>query len=66
VQALFVHGERDGFGSREEMQGALSLIPARNELMMVPGSGHELMSARNRVELPARIVEAFMHFVSAA
>ena len=66
VPSFFVHGERDGFGTREEVEGALSLVPARTELMMVSGAGHELMSGRNRTELPGRVVEAFLKFVNAA
>ena len=62
--ALFVSGQRDGFGTREELETALKMIPARTELMTVPGVGHELISAKNRAELPAKIVDAFLNFVS--
>jgi uncharacterized protein len=40
--ALFVHGTRDPFGSVEEMETALRLIPARSQLLTVAGAGHEL------------------------
>jgi len=60
--AMFVSGERDGFGTRNELEMALKLIPARTELMMLPGVGHELIGPRNRTELPARVVEAFLGF----
>lgn len=60
--ALFVSGERDGFGTKAELEAALKLIPAKTELLMVPGAGHELMTARNRVELMERVVKAFLEF----
>ena len=63
--ALFVSGERDGFGTREEMEAALKMIPARTELMMVAGAGHELMNAKKRGDLPERVVEAFLKFANA-
>jgi len=63
--ALFVSGERDGFGTRAELETAVKMIPARTELMMVAGAGHELMNAKNRSELPARVVRAFLDFVKA-
>jgi len=63
TQALFASGERDGFGTREELEAALKMIPARTELMMVAGAGHELMSKKNQQELPGRVVKAFLEFV---
>ncbi len=60
--ALFVSGERDGFGTKEEMETALKLIPARTELVMAAGAGHELMTTRNRGELPGNVVEGFLGF----
>jgi predicted alpha/beta-hydrolase family hydrolase len=38
--ALFVHGTRDGFGSIDELQAALTLIPGRTKLVPVKGAGH--------------------------
>ena len=61
---LFVHGAHDGFGSIEELASALQLIPARIELLSVPGAGHELLNKKNHHELPGRIVEAFRSFAA--
>jgi predicted alpha/beta-hydrolase family hydrolase len=57
--ALFVHGVRDTFGTIDEMTAALQLIPAPTELLPISSAGHELITKRNRDELPAIIVEAF-------
>jgi hypothetical protein len=58
---LFVHGTQDGFGSIDELEEALKLIPARTELLPITGAGHELMTTRNRDEVP-KIVGAFRSF----
>src|SRR5580692_4503625 len=60
--ALFVHGTRDGFGSIDELGAALKLIQAQTELVPIAGAGHELMTKRNRDELPQILVEAFRLF----
>lgn len=62
--ALFVHGERDGFATREEMEIALALIPAPTELLSVSGAGHELISARNRHAVVEQIVSTFLEFTA--
>jgi hypothetical protein len=59
---LFVHGTCDGFGTLAEMEEVLKLIPARSELLPVAGAGHELMTKRNRDELPLLCVERFRSF----
>jgi len=59
---LFVHGARDPFGSLEEMNSALQLIPARHMLLGIAGAGHELLSAKTSADLPQQIVEAFREF----
>jgi predicted alpha/beta-hydrolase family hydrolase len=40
VPALFVHGTRDPFGSVEELQEAIKLIPSAARLQIVEGAGH--------------------------
>jgi predicted alpha/beta-hydrolase family hydrolase len=60
--ALFVLGTRDGFASIEEMTEALKLIPARTELLTVEGSGHELLTKRNRDQVQIQLVQAFQSF----
>ncbi len=60
--ALFVLGTRDGFASIEEMTEALKLIPARTELLIVEGSGHELLTKRNRDQVQIQVVQAFQSF----
>ena len=45
LPALFVHGTNDPFGSPEELRAAMSLIPARTDLLAVEGAGHDLARA---------------------
>lgn len=61
--SLFVHGTRDPFGSIDEMERTLTLIPAATELMKVEGAGHDLgfKGKSQNQELPARILDAFEH-----
>ncbi len=63
--ALFVSGTCDGFGSVDELGLALTLIPARTELLTVNGAGHELLSKKNRDALPETLVETFRRFAEA-
>jgi len=48
------------------MTAALKLIPARTELLPITGAGHELLTRRNRDELPEIVVKAFRLFASDA
>jgi uncharacterized protein len=60
LPALFVSGTRDPFGSVEEMQSALNLIPGKTSLLQVEGAGHDLNFRKKQQEdLPMRIVQAF-------
>ncbi len=60
--ALFISGTRDAFGSIEELQGAIQLIPARTKLVPIEGAGHGLLQKSNREELPETIVREFVGF----
>jgi predicted alpha/beta-hydrolase family hydrolase len=40
--AIFFHGTRDTFGTIEELRAAIALIPARHELIEIPGAPHGL------------------------
>jgi uncharacterized protein len=53
--SLFVHGSRDPFGSIEELQTALKIIPAPHRLIVIEGAGHDLK--RGRFDLGAMIGE---------
>ncbi len=57
--SLFVHGTRDPFGSIEEIMKALQLIPAKTELMIVEGAGHDLGFKGKAQALPASIFAKF-------
>lgn len=64
VPALFVHGTRDPFGSVEEMETAIALIPAKTELLRVDGAGHDLGFKAKAMpeELVGGVVRAFQGF----
>jgi len=69
--ALFVHGSQDPFGTLEEMESALKLIPAATSLLPIEGAGHDLKFGRNpRVSVSdtqdqwqRTVVELFRAFV---
>ena len=59
--AMFVHGSKDGFGSPQEMQEALALIPAPTSLAILTSAGHDL--SRGKFDLKSMVVEPFEKFV---
>lgn len=65
VPVFFVHGTRDGFGTISEMESALTLVPARTELLSVERAGHELMTRNNREELIQQVTSRFLAFTRA-
>ncbi len=62
--AMFVHGMRDPFGSIEEMESALNLIPAKHNLLVVEGAGHDLgtKGKNTNEDLMATVVKSFQGF----
>jgi len=42
TSTLFVHGTRDPFGSIQEMERAIKMIPGKTKLVAVEGAGHDL------------------------
>jgi predicted alpha/beta-hydrolase family hydrolase len=66
TSSLFVHGTRDPFGSAEEMESALRLIPAKTRLMQIEDAGHDLgfKGKSKQEELPALVLAEFQKFFS--
>lgn len=63
---LFVHGTRDPFGTIEELERAIKMIPGKTKLMTVEGAGHDLgfKGKAKKEELPGVILAAFTNFFS--
>jgi predicted alpha/beta-hydrolase family hydrolase len=62
---LFVHGSRDPFGSIEELERAIKMIPAKTKLLTVEGAGHDLgfKGKARKEELPDQIRSEFAEFL---
>ncbi len=62
---LFVHGTRDPFGSIEELERAIKMIPAKTNLLTIEGAGHDLgfKGRARKEELPARILSDFSNLL---
>ncbi|MGC2151973.1 MAG: alpha/beta fold hydrolase [Terriglobales bacterium] len=62
--SLFVYGTRDPFGSVEDIEKAIQLIPAKHQLLAVDGAGHDLgFSGKVQASgLPARVFAKFDEF----
>jgi Predicted hydrolase of the alpha/beta-hydrolase fold len=62
--SLFVSGSKDPFGSPQEIESALKLIPAPVRFLLIEGAGHDLgFGKRVRAamqDVPDRIVRAFL------
>lgn len=60
---LFVHGTRDPFGTIEEIDAARNLIPAKTELLIVEGAGHDLgfKGKTKQEELPGEVLAGFQN-----
>jgi predicted alpha/beta-hydrolase family hydrolase len=44
--SVFVHGTADPFGTIDEMEAALAIIPAATQLIRIEGAGHDLAKGR--------------------
>jgi predicted alpha/beta-hydrolase family hydrolase len=64
--AFFVHGARDPFGTIQEMNSALELIPGPHAFFEVDGAGHDLLIKKTLGELPGRVVTEFQAFIKKA
>ena len=62
--SLFVHGTRDPFASDEEIEKAITQIPAKTRLLSVEGAGHDLNVKKGKAagELVSDVVAAFQEF----
>jgi uncharacterized protein len=62
--SLFIHGTRDPFGSTEELEQALKMIPAKTRLVSVEGAGHDLgFKGKTKQEaLPTLVFSEFTKF----
>ncbi len=58
---LFVHGTRDPFGTAEEVESALRLIPAKVRFLRIEGAGHDLgfKGAGRRDDLTTQVLKEF-------
>jgi predicted alpha/beta-hydrolase family hydrolase len=61
---LFVHGTRDPFGTVDELQRAMKMIPAQTRLLSVEGAGHDLgfKGKAKMAGLPKQILAEFTRF----
>jgi predicted alpha/beta-hydrolase family hydrolase len=59
---LFVQGTKDPFGSIDEIESAVKLIPAQTKLLRVEGTGHSLLSKSNKNEVVNDVVNSFLVF----
>lgn len=64
LPTLFVEGTKDPFGTIEEIEVARKLIPARTDLLVIEGAGHDLGFAgkKRREELPGSVLAKFREF----
>jgi hypothetical protein len=60
--SLFVSGTHDSFGSIDELEHAIKLIPGRRNLVAVEGASHGLTDKRLAGTVPKLVLDAFRQF----
>ena len=64
LPCLFVHGTRDPFGTVEELQNAIQLMPVQPQLSLIERAGHDL--ARGKFDVHRSIVQPFQMLLGTA
>ena len=60
--SLFVSGTKDVFGTIEELEAAIKLIPARTELIKIDGAAHGLSKPSSAEGIAGVVRQSFMDF----
>ena len=60
--SLFVSGTKDVFGTIDELEAAIKLIPARTELVKIDGASHGLSKQGTAKGVAAVVTQAFQSF----
>lgn len=61
---LFVSGTKDAFGTIEELEAAIKLIPARTRLLKIDGASHGLSKTGSAGAVAGVVRHAFQNFFS--
>ncbi len=59
---LFVSGTRDTFGTIDELQSAIKLIPTKTKLVAVEGAAHGLSDKKKQAPIVDLVTESFREF----
>ena len=59
---LFVSGTRDTFGTIDELQSAIKLIPAKTKLVAVDGAAHGLSDKKRQDIVVQTVIDSFLQF----
>ncbi len=59
---LFVSGTRDAFGSIDELQGAIKMIPAKTRLVAIEGAAHGLSDKKKLEDVVKLVTAGFSQF----
>ena len=60
--SLFVSGTKDAFGTIDELEAAIKLIPARTELVKIDGASHGLSKQGSAKGVAGVVTRAFQSF----
>jgi predicted alpha/beta-hydrolase family hydrolase len=60
--SLFVSGTKDVFGTIEELEAAVKLIPSRTELVKIEGAAHGLSKSGSAEAVAGVVRKSFVDF----